>query len=105
LDGFRYWDYLSTAIADGRDGELRVANLFESHKEKNRVLVGCITKAKWYDTGDQKGLDRTRLSYGLNNPKTSPDLEQELISLGWTKNPSLSIVSIEAPEPPAQSAD
>ncbi len=100
--------YLSTAIADGRDGELRVANLFESHKEKNRALVGCITKAKWYDTGDQKGLDRTRLSYGLDNPKTAPDLEQELISLGWTKNPSQPtsqpIITAETPEL-IQSAD
>jgi UTP--glucose-1-phosphate uridylyltransferase len=55
--------------APGKDGEIRLANAFETYLTKRRALYGCAFDGAWYNCGNKLGFLMAQVELGLRHPE------------------------------------
>ncbi|OGL64436.1 UTP--glucose-1-phosphate uridylyltransferase [Candidatus Uhrbacteria bacterium RIFCSPLOWO2_01_FULL_47_24] len=53
----------------GKDGEIRIANAFESYIKAGRSLYGAVLTGRWYDCGNKLGFLTAQVELGLTHPE------------------------------------
>jgi UTP--glucose-1-phosphate uridylyltransferase len=66
----------------GKDGELRLADAFETYLKSGRVLYGCKFEGTRYDCGNKLGFLKAQIELGLKHPEVSKELKKYLKKLG-----------------------
>jgi len=74
------YDLLETQ-KPGKDGEIRLANAFESYLKNGRSLYGCEFEGTWYNCGNKFGFIKAQIELGLKHPETGPELKKYLANL------------------------
>ena len=74
------YDLLETQ-KPGKDGEIRLANAFESYLKNNRSLYGCEFDGTWYNCGNKFGFIKAQIELGLKHKETGPELKKYLANL------------------------
>jgi UTP--glucose-1-phosphate uridylyltransferase len=62
----------------GKDGEIRLANAFETYLKKNRALYGCIFDGVWYNCGNKLGFLMAQVELGLKHPEIGKEFKAYL---------------------------
>ncbi|MBI5369870.1 UTP--glucose-1-phosphate uridylyltransferase GalU [Candidatus Uhrbacteria bacterium] len=60
----------------GKDGEIRLANAFETLLKNNGVLYGCHFEGTWHNCGDKFGFVKAQIELGLKHPDVGPALKK-----------------------------
>jgi UTP--glucose-1-phosphate uridylyltransferase len=66
----------------GKDGELRLADAFETYLKSGRVLYGCKFEGTRYDCGNKLGFLKAQIELGLKHPEVGKDLKKYLKQFG-----------------------
>lgn len=69
---------LLPAQAAGGDGEIRLANAFETHLDSGAPLYGCEFDGTWYNCGSKLGFLTAQIELGLKHPEIGKDLKSYL---------------------------
>lgn len=62
----------------GEDGEIRLANVFETYLKKGKVLYGCQFEGIRYDCGNKLGFVKAQIELGLKHKEIGKDLKKFL---------------------------
>ncbi|MFA6132099.1 MAG: UTP--glucose-1-phosphate uridylyltransferase [Patescibacteria group bacterium] len=62
----------------GKDGEIRLANAFETWLSMNRALYGCAYEGTWYNCGNKLGFLMAQVELGLKHPEVGKDFKNYL---------------------------
>lgn len=65
----------------GKDGEIRLADAFESHLADQRPLYGCKFEGRRYDCGNKLQFIIAQIELGLAHPEVKEELKKYLNSL------------------------
>lgn len=64
----------------GKDGEIRLANAFETHLKNKKTMYGVNFDGTWYNCGNKFGFLRAQIELGLKHPETKKELRSYLNS-------------------------
>ncbi len=67
-----------TKTKPGKDGEIRLADAFETYLKKNRALYGCIFDGTWYNCGNKLGFLMAQVELGLKHSEIGNDFKAYL---------------------------
>ncbi len=62
----------------GNDGEIRLADAFNTMLENNKALYGCKFEGTRYDCGNKLGYLKAQIELGLKHPDVGSDLKRYL---------------------------
>ncbi len=62
----------------GKDGEIRLANAFETYLKNGKSMYGCNFDGTWYNCGDKLGFIKAQIELGLKHPDVGPNLKKYL---------------------------
>ncbi|MFH1711866.1 MAG: UTP--glucose-1-phosphate uridylyltransferase GalU [Patescibacteria group bacterium] len=65
----------------GKDGEIRLANAFETHLKEGQALYGCAFDGTWYNCGNKLGMLVAQVELGLKHPETKTEFKKYLKNL------------------------
>ncbi|MFC1787626.1 UTP--glucose-1-phosphate uridylyltransferase GalU [Patescibacteria group bacterium] len=65
----------------GKDGEIRLADAFETHLKKKKALYGCVFEGTRYDCGNKLDFLKAQIELGLKHPEIGKDLKAYLKKL------------------------
>lgn len=68
---------LQTAKA-GTDGEIRLANAFETYLQSGRTLKGCAFDGTWYNCGSKLGFLIAQVELGMRHPDVGKEFKKYL---------------------------
>ncbi len=71
------FDILPSQAAGG-DGEIRLADAFNTLLEQNKALYGCKFEGTRYDCGNKLGFLKAQVELGLKHPDTGSNLKRYL---------------------------
>ncbi len=62
----------------GKDGEIRLANAFETYLKTGGTMHGCDFKGTWYNCGSKLGFIKAQIELGLKHEDTGKELKRYL---------------------------
>lgn len=62
----------------GLDGEIRLANAFETHLKNGKTMYGCNFDGTWHNCGDKLGFIKAQIELGLKHKDVGPALKRYL---------------------------
>jgi UTP--glucose-1-phosphate uridylyltransferase len=62
----------------GKDGEIRLANAFETYLKSGKAMYGCNFEGNWYNCGDKLGFIKAQIELGLKHKDVGPGLKKYL---------------------------
>jgi UTP--glucose-1-phosphate uridylyltransferase len=62
----------------GKDGEIRLANAFDTRLKEGKSLYGCVFEGTRYDCGDKLGFLKAQVELGLKHGEIGKDLKRYL---------------------------
>ncbi len=62
----------------GADGEIRLANAFDTRLKEGKSLYGCVFEGTRYDCGNKLGFLKAQVELGLKHPEIGRDLKTYL---------------------------
>lgn len=65
----------------GKDGEIRLADAFETYLKNKRALYGCVFEGTRYDCGNKLGFLRAQIEFGKKHPEVGPAFKKYLKTL------------------------
>ncbi|MDP3784743.1 MAG: sugar phosphate nucleotidyltransferase, partial [bacterium] len=65
----------------GKDGEIRIADAFETYIKGGRSLYGAVLSGRWYECGNKLGWLIAQVELGLTHPELNGTFRDYLKSL------------------------
>ncbi len=65
----------------GKDGEIRLADVFATYLKKKKAMYGCVFEGNRYDCGDKLGFLKAQIELGLKHEDVGRDLKTFLRSV------------------------
>jgi len=70
----------------GPDGEIRLANAFETYLKQGHALKGCVFDGTWYNCGSKLGFLMAQVELGMQHPDVGPEFKKYLRAICSQKN-------------------